>query len=85
MLNSVCFLEFFDDKVAFRVAVAAQSAASHFTNTLCDAGLPIHEDVEIVGVEHEQARSANGGHGRGSARATQRCDLAEEMTGRARA
>jgi len=85
LLNSVCFLEFFEDEVAFRGDVAAQSAAGHFTDTLCDAGLPIHEDMEIVGIEHEQARSGDGGHGRGSARATQRRDLAEEMTGRARA
>src|SRR5262249_58212027 len=53
LLNSVCFLRFFGDKVAFRAAVAAQSAASRFTTTLCHTGLPIHEDVEIVGVEHE--------------------------------
>ena len=81
-LNGVRVLEFFDNKVAFRGnAVATQSGASHFTDALCDARLPIHQDVEIVGIKHQQARSGDGGHGRGSARATQRCDLAEEMTG----
>jgi hypothetical protein len=53
LLNGVCFLEFFEDEVAFRSDVAAQSAAGHFTDTLCDTGLPIHEDVEIVGIEHD--------------------------------
>ena len=81
-LNGVRGIEFFDNKVAFRGdAVATQSGPSHLTDALCDARLPIHEDVEIVGIKHQQARSGDSGHGRGSARATQRCDLAEEMTG----
>ena len=81
LLNGVRFLEFFRDNVAFRSDVAAQSAASHFADALGDARFAIHQDVQIVGIEHEKARSGDGGDGRGSARATQRCDLAEEMTG----
>jgi hypothetical protein len=81
-LNRVCILEFFGDKIAFWADhVAAQAAASHFVDALGDARLPIHEHVEIVGIEHEKARSGDHGHGRGSARAAQCCDLAEEMTG----
>ena len=38
---------------------------------LRDTGFPLHKDVQIVGIEHEQACSREGNNGRGSARPTQ--------------
>ena len=49
-------------KIAFRADhVVAQAAASRFVDALGDARLPIHEHVEIVGIEHEKARSGDRG------------------------
>ena len=79
---TIRFFEFFDDQIAFaRDHIFAQPSASHFADMLRDARFPLHEHVQIVGIEHEQARSRERGNGRGSARPPQRRDLAEEMTG----
>ena len=48
---------------------------------LCDARLAIHQHVQIVGIQHEKARSRDCGNRRRSARAMQRRHLAEEMPG----
>ena len=61
--------------------VEESQRAGHLMDTLCDSRLPIHENAQVVGIEHEQARSSDGGHGRRPARAAQRRDLTEEMTG----
>src|SRR5215471_4979202 len=58
-------LELFGDKVALRrECLAAESRAHHFVDTLCDSRLPIHQNAQVVSVEHEQARSRDGGHRR---------------------
>ena len=81
-LDRLRFFELFNDKIALaRDDVAAQSGASHLMDMLRDTGFPLHKDVQIVGIEHEQACSREGNNGRGSARPTQHRDLAEEMTG----
>jgi hypothetical protein len=71
------FLKFFNNKIALRRDhLGAQSGASHVTDTLGDAGFPIHKDVQVVRIEHEKACSRESGNVRGSASPTQRCDLA---------
>ena len=55
-LDRLRFFELFDHQIAFaRDHVAAQPSASHFADTLRDARFALHEDVQIVGIEHEQA------------------------------
>jgi len=81
VVASLGFLELFDNKIAFpRDHVAAQPSADHLTDALRDPGFPIHHDVQILGIEHEKARSGDSDDGRGPMGATQRCDLAEKMT-----
>ena len=80
-LDRLRFFELFDYKIAFaRDRLFAQTGAGHFADTLRDARFPLHEHVQIVGIEHKQACSRERGNGRGSARPPQRRDLAEEMT-----
>src|SRR5262249_37312 len=73
-------IELFDNKVALaRDHVAAHAGARHFTDMLCNAGLAIHEHVQIVGVEDQKARARDRGDGGRPTRAMQRRHLAEEM------
>jgi len=81
-LDRLRLFELFDHKIAFACnLLSAQPGASHFADVLRDARFPLHEHVQFVGIEHEQARSRERGNRRGSARPAQRRDLAEEMTG----
>src|SRR6516165_3517401 len=81
-LDRLRFLKLFDYKIAFvRDRVFAEPGASHFTDTLRDTRFPLHEHMQIVGIEHEQACPRERDNGRGPARPPQRRDLAEEMTG----
>ena len=53
-----CLLEFFDDEVALRGDdIAADPAANDVANTLRDARLALHQGMQIVSVEHQQARA----------------------------
>src|SRR5262245_16799141 len=75
-------LQLFGDKIALRRdCLAAKARPHHLMDTLGDSRLPIHENAQVVGIEHEQAGSSDGGHGRRPARTAERRDLAEEMTG----
>jgi hypothetical protein len=81
-LDCLRFFQLFDHKIPFaRDHVTTQPGASHFTDMLRDMRFPLHKDVQIAGVEHEQACSHEGGNGRGSARPPQYRDFTEEMTG----
>src|SRR6516165_9996714 len=81
-LDRLRLFELFDHKIAFRChRLPAQPGAGHFADVLRDARFPLHEHVQIAGIEHEQACPRERGNGRGSARPPQRRDLAEEMTG----
>src|SRR5689334_5278288 len=81
-MNRLRLVELFDNKVALpRDHIAAHPGARHFTNMLRDAGLAIHQHVQIVSIQHEKARSCDGGNGCGPARAMQCRHLTEEMPG----
>src|SRR5215470_6569675 len=73
-LDRLRLFELFDDKIA-------QPRANDFPDMLRDARFPLHEHMQVLGIEHEQACPRERSNRRGSARAAQRRDLAEEMTG----
>src|SRR5262249_58845048 len=81
-MDRLRLVELFDKKVALaRDHVTAHPGARHLTDMLCDAGLAIHQHVQIVGIEYEKARSRYGGNSCGAARTMQRRPPAPEKPG----
>ena len=53
-LKRLRLLKLFGDKIALRrERLAAESGAHHFVDTLGDSGVPIHQNAQVVSVEHE--------------------------------
>src|SRR5215470_20230365 len=69
------------DVAARRDDVAAEPAARHFADALGNTRLALHQGMQIVGIEHQEARARGGNHRGGAPRAPQHRDLPKEMTG----